>query len=123
MTFEIYDGRVQGETNRQSSVKPLHPFLNLVFRGLQNVMAFLSINAYRFALWIGVSKECARFLLLETATTKLYMTGSIRSWIHYCKVRLEEHTQKEHRDIATVAYEVMKEQLPNMVTAMDQYFD
>lgn len=121
--FETYDGRKPGATERQSSVKPLNPIANLVFRGIQKVLQTFSIGAYRLALAIGVSRECARFLLLETATTRIYMTGSIRSWIHYCAVRSETHTQKEHRDITCQAMEVMEDALPHTYAAMLEYID
>jgi len=111
-SFETYDGRMPGVKERQSSETPLSPFKNWVFRATQKVMQWLSFTAYRFALAVGVSKECARFLLLETATTRLYMTGSIRSWIHFSRLRSERYTQKEHRDIANAIRLIFRDVLP-----------
>lgn len=59
-----------------------------------------SFEVYRELLSAGVAPECARMVLPMCAKTRLYMTGSVRSWIHYLRVRLDPHTQKEHRQIA-----------------------
>ena len=59
-----------------------------------------SLNLYNHLLSQGVAKECARFVLPQATMTRLYMTGSVRSWIHYIDLRSENGTQKEHMDIA-----------------------
>ena len=111
-TFETYEGRSPAPKERQSSVAPLGPVKAWIFLGLQKILQAFSGWAYRLALAIGVSKECARFLLLETATTRMYMTGNIRSWIHFLQVRTEESTQQEHRAIAEAIRPVFAKTLP-----------
>ena len=77
------------------------------------MVASTAIDAYRAALTMGIAKEQARALLPEGLTpSRLYMTGSIRSWITYLQVRLEEGTQKEHRMIAAQVLEALYSQAP-----------
>lgn len=112
ISFETYEARKQTEKNRQSSEEPVNFFARSIFWGLQKGLQFLSGAAYRIALATGISRECARFLLLETATTKLYMTGNIRSWIHYLQLRTQQDTQKEHRNIANEIKEIFILSMP-----------
>ena len=69
-------------------------------------------SLYKEALDKGIAKEQARFLLPLSSKTKLYMTGNIRSWIHYLDLRCRVDTQKEHRDIALAIREILKKELP-----------
>lgn len=69
-------------------------------------------KCYKYLLSNGVAKECARMILPMNSPTTMYMNGTIRSWIHYLKVRTDPSTQKEHRDIALQIKEIFKEQLP-----------
>jgi len=69
-------------------------------------------KCYHYLLSNGVAKECARMILPMNSPTKLYMNGTIRSWIHYLKTRTDPSTQKEHRDIALLIKQIFKEQLP-----------
>ena len=70
------------------------------FEDAQEGIARLAMEKYNEALEKGIAKECARVLLPLGTQTKLYMKGSVRSWIHYIEVRTDTSTQKEHRDIA-----------------------
>lgn len=110
--FEMYEARKSGSKNRQSSVAPVSKWKSFVFKALQKTVQYGSNMAYRMASEMGVSNECARFMLLETATTRMYMTGNIRSWIHYIQLRTKEDTQLEHREIAVAIAEIFKEHLP-----------
>jgi len=66
-----------------------------------------------------IAKECARFVLPLAVPTKMYMTGSVRSWIHYIDLRSANGTQKEHMDIANSAKEIFCEQFPAVATALE----
>ena len=110
--FYTYKARRQDTKNRQKSIddmdfKDKHWFTCAQDR-VQTVSAFL----YNEALDKGIAKEQARFLLPLSSKTKLYMTGNIRSWIHYCDLRCRVDTQKEHRDIALGIREILKKELP-----------
>lgn len=75
-------------------------------------------NLYQALLTACVAKECARFVLPITTQTKLYMKGSIRSWIHYLQIRCDGHTQLEHREIALAILEIFKTSFPNISKAL-----
>jgi thymidylate synthase (FAD) len=67
----------------------------------------------------GVAKECARMVLPLCTPTRIYMTGSIRSWIHYINLRSANGTQKEHMDLALECKQVFTEQFPDIANALD----
>lgn len=71
-----------------------------------------AVGAYHTLIQEGVAPECARMVLPLCTRTTLYMTGSVRSWIHYLKQRLDSHAQKEHRDVAGAVLAVFKQQFP-----------
>ena len=66
----------------------------------------------------GIAKECARFILPLATPTRLYMTGSVRNWIHYIELRSANGTQKEHMDIANQCKEIFVQQLPTISEAL-----
>ena len=78
-----------------------------------------SMNLYNALLENGVAKECARFVLPLATPTRLYMTGSCRSWIHYINLRSAHGTQKEHMDIAHECRRIFTEQFPAVSEALD----
>ncbi len=78
-----------------------------------------SMQLYKQLLSHGVAKECARFVLPLATPTRIYMSGSCRSWIHYINLRSENGTQKEHMDIALACKEVFKEQFPSVAEALE----
>lgn len=84
----------------------------LWFKFKQEVLIDQSQKAYEEALDRGIAKEQARFLLPMSASTKLYMNGTVRSWIHYVNLRSGNGTQKEHMDIANQVKEIFKKELP-----------
>ena len=75
-------------------------------------------DLYRYMIDMGVAKECARFVLPLAVPTRLYMSGSVRSWIHYIDLRSAHGTQKEHKDIAEQCRDIFKEQLPTVAEAL-----
>ena len=117
--IELPELRRQDEKNRQNSIDDLDP--EVVDRlNRQMVTLFSSANAlYNQMLKAGVAKECARFVLPLATPTRMYMTGSVRSWIHYIDLRSANGTQKEHMDIALGAKKIFCEQFPAVAEAME----
>ena len=111
--------RRQDEKNRQNSTDDLDPKL-VEIMDKQMITLFDSAMAlYEQMLKAGVAKECARFVLPLATKTKMYMTGSIRSWIHYIELRSANGTQKEHMDIANSCKKIFSEQFPVIAEALD----
>jgi thymidylate synthase (FAD) len=111
--------RRQDTKNRQNSIDDLDPF---VIQNLELQMQTLFDSAmalYQQMLERGVAKECARNVLPLCVGTKIYMTGSCRSWIHYITLRSANGTQKEHMDVALACKEVFKEQFPSVSEALE----
>lgn len=119
--------RKAGATNRQSSLEVFDPMItkpngdslkasNLIENHLKESEAL-----YKKLLDSGVAKECARFVLPITTETKIYMKGSIRSWIHYLQIRTDEHTQLEHREIALAIEKVFETHFPNIFNALKTF--
>ena len=111
--------RRQDEKNRQNSIDDIDPkqtkFLN------QRIEKYFNegMDLYNELLREGIAKECARFVLPLAVPTRLYMTGSVRSWIHYIDLRSANGTQKEHMDIANDAKRIFKEQFPSIAEALE----
>lgn len=105
--------RLQDVKNRQSSLETNDKGVAHGFLVSQENVWELAIEEYKAALSFGIAKEQARALLPEGLTpTRLYMTGTIRSWLHYIQVRAGEETQKEHRVIAQGALDVLRQVAP-----------
>ena len=117
--IELPELRRQDDKNRQNSIDDLDPeLIDKLER--QMVTLFSSANSlYQQMLEAGVAKECARFVLPLATPTKIYMTGSIRSWLHYIDLRSSNGTQKEHMDIANNCKEIFVEQFPSIAEAME----
>jgi len=115
--IELPELRRQDTKNRQNSIDDLDP---VVVERLNRQMVTLFSSAsslYTQMLEAGVAKECARFVLPLACPTKLYMTGSVRSWYHYIELRSANGTQKEHMDIALECKRIFKEQFPTVAEA------
>ena len=111
--------RRQDEKNRQNSTDDLDPKLVEIMDKQMITLFDSSMALYEQMLKAGVAKECARFVLPLACKTKMYMTGSIRSWIHYIELRSANGTQKEHMDIANSCKAIFKEQFPIISEALD----
>ena len=99
--FELRETRLQDTKNRQNSIDTTDIELNKEWQQRQSEVADRSNNAYHWALDHGIAKEQARAVLPEGLTkTRMYMNGTLRSWIHYIEIRSDPSTQKEHREIA-----------------------
>jgi thymidylate synthase (FAD) len=116
--WEPRECRMQDKQNRQNSIESTDWMKNNYWGMLQEQVAECALNAYRRALNEGIAKEQARALLPEGLTpSRLYMSGTIRSWIFYLKQRLDPTTQKEHREIAEKVLLVLRNAAPITMTA------
>lgn len=106
------EARRQDKKNRQNSIDDLVPASKSRFFDDQRFIWDTAYKLYQQAIDAGIAKECARMLLPLNTKTRLYMKGSVRSWIHYIQVRTDPSTQKEHRDIALEAQSVFKSNFP-----------
>jgi thymidylate synthase (FAD) len=104
--------RRQDTKNRQNSIDDLDEDTVAWWQDALVQTQSLGEVLYREAIKKGIAKETSRFLLPESTNTRLYMKGSIRSWIHYLKVRTDPSTQKEHRDVALAIQEQLKKAFP-----------
>lgn len=117
--YESYKARRQDEKNRQNSIDDLSPEVKAEWLRRQEDNFNRCMQHYSWALAHGVAKECARAVLPMQTKTKLYMTGSIRSWIHYLLVRCGADTQREHREIAENIKSIFIDQLPTIAAALN----
>ncbi|MFL2678294.1 MAG: FAD-dependent thymidylate synthase [Candidatus Actinomarina sp.] len=108
LEFEIREARLQDDKNRQNSVETNDEEIISKWNDLQKEVIETSKNAYNWAIESGIAKEQARSVLPEGNTvSKLYMNGTLRSWIHYIQLRAANGTQKEHMEIAKACAEVI----------------
>ena len=115
----VPDLRSQDLKNRQNSNDDIpqekkEEYQALIARHFED-----SMNLYNALLSEGVAKECARFVLPLATPTRLYMTGSCRSWIHYINLRSAHGTQKEHMDVVAKARSIFVEQFPSVSEALE----
>ncbi|WLW37868.1 thymidylate synthase [Synechococcus phage S-8S55] len=111
--------RRQDEKNRQNSIDDLDPFDVQNLELQMQTLFDSSMSLYKQMLGRGVAKECARMVLPLATPTRIYMTGSCRSWIHYINLRSAHGTQKEHMDIANACKEVFTENFPIVSEALE----
>ena len=111
--------RKQDLKNRQNSTDDLDP--NLVDKFERQMITLFSSakSLYTQMLDAGVAKECARMVLPLCTPTRIYMTGSCRSWIHYINLRSAHGTQKEHMDVAEGVRSIFCDQFPTVAEALD----
>lgn len=112
--------RKQDKTNRQNSIEPTGEDKEVFDSLLYDIdhLFDTSIDVYENLLLAGVAKECAREVLPLATPTKLYMNGTIRSWLHYCDLRTSNGTQKEHALIAAQIQDLLYQHLPNVCEGM-----
>ena len=111
--------RSQDEKNRQNSIDDVDPAIVEKYNEKMRKHFDASIDLYKAMLHDGIAKECARFVLPLATPTRLYMTGSVRSWIHYIDLRSAHGTQKEHMDLVENVRTVFKEQFPTVSEALE----
>jgi thymidylate synthase (FAD) len=117
--IELPELRRQDTKNRQNSIDDLDPAVVEKLEKQMNTLFSSSLALYNQMLESGVAKECARFVLPLATPTRLYMSGSVRSWIHYIELRSDHGTQKEHMDIANACKKIFTEQFPTVAEAME----
>jgi thymidylate synthase (FAD) len=115
----MFDLRRQDDKNRQNSIDDVDPFLRQELEIAIEKYFNEGMDIYRHMLDMGIAKECARMVLPLATPTRIYMTGSCRSWIHYIDLRSAHGTQKEHMDIANDAKRVFCEQFPICAEALE----
>ena len=111
--------RRQDDKNRQNSIDDVDPAVVEKFNIEMRKHFDQGIDLYKSMLHAGIAKECARFVLPLATPTRLYMTGSVRSWIHYIELRSAHGTQKEHMDLVENVRKVFIEQFPIVSQALD----
>ena len=111
--------RRQDTKNRQNSIDDLDEERVFVMNKMVQDLFRDAQEVYNYLLGQGVAKECARFVLPLATPTRIYMTGSCRSWIHYINLRSANGTQKEHMDIALECKRVFSEQFPTVAEALE----
>ncbi|MGA1402975.1 MAG: FAD-dependent thymidylate synthase, partial [Candidatus Nanopelagicaceae bacterium] len=111
--------RRQDVKNRQNSIDDVDPFVVQKYQILMQDHFQHAMDIYQKMLADGIAKECARFVLPLATPTRIYMTGSVRSWIHYIDLRSAHGTQKEHMDIANACKQIFVEQFPICAEALE----
>lgn len=111
--FVTREARLQDKKNRQNSIETNDADIKDSWELRQQQIIHEAKLAYKWALENGIAKEQARAVLPEGITmSRMYMAGSLRNWIHYCLLRMENGTQKEHREIAKECWEILKIHFP-----------
>ena len=115
----VPDLRRQDEKNRQNSIDDV-PQKQVEFLQ-KEIQAYFAegLDLYNELIREGIAKECARFVLPLATPTRLYMTGSVRSWIHYIELRSAHGTQKEHMDLVHEVRQIFKQQFPICSNALN----
>jgi thymidylate synthase (FAD) len=117
-TIPLPELRRQDDKNRQNSIDDIPDYLKLTLTEDIRVHFEQGLRLYNRLLEKGVAKECARFVLPLATPTRLYMTGSVRSWIHYIDLREKNGTQKEHMEIAEAIRCIFTCQFPTVSEAL-----
>ena len=115
----MFDLRRQDTKNRQNSIDDIDPFVKQEFEIKIRRHFDEAMVLYQSMLDAGIAKECSRFVLPLATPTKIYMSGSCRSWIHYINLRTANGTQKEHMDLAEGCKKVFIEQFPTCAEALE----
>ena len=111
--------RRQDDKNRQNSIDDIDPLTQQDFEIKMQRHFVNGMHLYKEMLEAGIAKECARFVLPLATPTRLYMTGSVRSWIHYIDLRSAHGTQKEHTEVVKECRDIFIEQFPIVSEALE----
>ena len=118
-SIPLFDLRRQDTKNRQNSIDDIDDSVKQEFDSKIRKHFDDSMVLYQSMLDMGIAKECARFVLPLATPTRIYMSGSCRSWIHYISLRSGHGTQKEHMDIADACKKIFMEQFPTVSEALE----
>ena len=117
---EPREARMQDDKNRQNSIETNDQAIIDQWNEMQEHQLHIANLAYSWAIEYGIAKEVARSVLPEGLTmSRMYMSGSLRSWIHYCELRIANGTQKEHRELATQCWNIITEQFPSLKSVLE----
>ena len=117
--FELREARLQDLKNRQNSIENTNNELASTWKVKQVNLISEAKAAYDWAIQNGIAKEQARSILPEGNTqSRMYMNGTLRSWIHYCQLRMSNGTQKEHMEVAKDCWKIIADNFPNVVNAV-----
>ena len=117
--FATREARLQDQKNRQNSIETDDVKLAKDWEWLQLALQNKAKEAYSWAIEHGIAKEQARAVLPEGLTqSRMYMNGTLRSWIHYCELRMGVETQKEHREIALMAWQEITKVFPSLTDVL-----
>jgi thymidylate synthase (FAD) len=120
MGFVTREARLQDTANRQNSIETSDEGTKLEWYKMQVHIAQVAGDFYNNAIAAGIAKEQARALLPEgLILSRMYMAGSLRSWIHYCQLRMTEGTQKEHREVAAQAWQEIIAAFPSLENCLE----
>ena len=117
-TIPLPELRRQDDKNRQNSIDDVDPLVVQDFNSKMQKHFVDGMKLYKEMLDVGIAKECARFVLPLATPTRIYMTGSVRSWIHYIDLRSAHGTQKEHMNVAEGVRRIFTEQFPTVAEAL-----
>ena len=118
--FSTREARLQDHKNRQNSIEVDDKILQKDWEDRQMTIRDTVLDVYEWAIDNGIAKEQARAVLPEGLTnSRMYMNGTLRSWVHYCQLRAGVETQKEHREIARDAWYQITEVFPSLKDALD----
>jgi thymidylate synthase (FAD) len=113
LNFETKEARLQDKKNRQNSIEIEDEKLEKEWENMQNMVSHQAMTAYNWAIEQGIAKEQARSVLPEGMTkSRMYMNGTLRSWVHYIQLRSGNGTQKEHREVAIECARVIEPIFP-----------
>jgi thymidylate synthase (FAD) len=114
------EARLQDAKNRQNSIEVDDKFVETEWEHIQRRMIYHAKKDYNAAIKLGIAKEQARALLPEGLTeSTIIMAGSLRSWVHYCQLRMDRATQKEHRIVAEQCWEIICQHFPDVKAALE----
>ena len=118
--FVVREARLQDSKNRQNSIEVDDARLAEEWSMRQIAATDAALDAYNWAIYNGIAKEQARAVLPEGNTESvMIMAGSLRSWIHYCELRMDKATQKEHREVAELCWLIIGAHFPDVIKALE----
>lgn len=121
LNFVVRETRLQDNKNRQNSIESDDARLAKSWENRQEYLTSIAKEQYQWAIENGIAKEQARAVLPEGLTESVViMAGTLRSWIHYCQLRMDKATQKEHREVAEMCWEVIGIHFPNIIKAYQE---
>jgi thymidylate synthase (FAD) len=118
--FVVREARLQDAKNRQNSIEVDDRRLQEEWTMRQVAVTDAALDAYEWAIANGIAKEQARAVLPEGLTESvMIMTGTLRSWVHYCQLRMDKSTQKEHRIVAEQCWDIISHHFPDVKKALE----